>query len=197
MMYKIVPLLVIILFSCSPTRHWEKVAADPDVTPRKKAIVADKMSKIFPVLTEYLPGEVTTKVDTISDLSALAELSFMLDSVQKLNRPVSQYEIDSIITAAKTLCSPRIITVYNNRVDTLKVPDARAEYALKKQLDIATTQYNGLVVDLEEQEKKTKAAIGRNKNLWWWIIGLGAALLLSWYFSLKGKIKPWNLLSRS
>ena len=68
----------VLITSCSTTRHYKKVATDPQVTVEKKAIIAPWVSTNFPVEESYSKGEETTSVDTTYSAETVDSLKAQL-----------------------------------------------------------------------------------------------------------------------
>lgn len=172
----------ILLFSCSSTRYWKKVAADPNVTPYKKAIIAPKVAEMFTSETEYLPGETITRTDTIEDTEQLLQFAQIIDSLLFITQPDS-VQGDTVLMAnisraiLKRFKPTKVITSTNRR-DTLYLPNEglNAElYGARKNLATCETTNTALQAEIDLLKDKK----GSPDKWLWWFIGAVVAFVLS------------------
>lgn len=163
--------IALLLFSCSSVKHWKKVAADADVTPQKKAIIAPKVAAMFPPQYRYITGETILKTDTIVDVEALLEMNSIIDSLLFAGAPV--VNVDSIKIEVAKLCKARIVTRTVHSVDTVYIPDAALIDAMQRELSTCSTVNASLQAQIKEAGEKLRA--GRK---WLWLfIALCAAVV--------------------
>jgi hypothetical protein len=174
---KSILLFVVLLSSCSLTRHYKKVATDADVTVAKKAIIAPWVATHFPVRLETV-----TKVDSfttvIYDDETMSELNDIIDSLL-INR-------DTAVKWLKENCVPKTVVKTINFRDTVFQTNGAQLFALQQQIALKESeiaQQVDKVNRLEERVKKVKET--RN-----YLIGVLALIGFGVIVLLLAK-KPW------
>jgi hypothetical protein len=158
---------ILLLASCSPLRHYKKVATDPNVTPEKKAVIAPWVVLNFPFQPTY------SKPDTVDIL--------IVDTIQ-LYSTDTLHDVKNLVQFRD-----RIVTKVVQRTirDTVKFESTATIDAIRRQLSIANERNGQVHTQKEQAEAATKAAKSKNRNLIYILIALGAMLLTSIYLHIK------------
>lgn len=129
---KRISIFLLLLLSCNPLRHYQKVATDTDVTAKKKATIAPFIAIHFPVKEKYVKG------DTIIDTLLKYDTSFV-----KVN--------DTII---KEITHNKIIT--KKIIDTIYMTNEAERYALQETINKYEQDIKELQDKSNKQENKIK-----------------------------------------
>lgn len=142
-------LLLIILMSCNPLRHWQGVAADGDVTIEKKRIIAPVVAMHFPPEVKYIPGDTVVKiiVDTLTDMD-------------------TTYLPGDTIT--KVVTRWREKTIIKTVVDTVMRTNTAELFALRDYISKQEQAINKLSAEMDEAKDQADD-IARSRR--WWIFG--------------------------
>ena len=162
---------LLVLFSCSPTRHWRAVATDKKVTEEKRAIIAPKVAILFPAREIFIPGQVITKTDTVVDIDQVLEMAAVVDSLLFLIKP--DVNIDSLRKTILSRFKPRTVRVTQTSIDTIQVPNAAREYALQSEIEQRNgeiAQLKGDKVILEKSVAKLEKEVKKwYEDKWFWL----------------------------
>lgn len=188
MKYLLMLLMLVFSFSCNPLKHYQKVALDTEVTPKKKAVIAPWVATHFAAAPPiYIKGKDSIRVDTAYDNSKIDSLSAKLDSLLG----GTDINIDSLKAAIIKDCKPKIITVTKQRVDTIeKESSAQAAkiFTINRDLDVANSDNVTKELKIKELENALRDSQKSKGNLWIFLIisiVLNLALL---YLLFKPKI---------
>lgn len=182
--------ILILLISCTPTKPYKRVAADPNVTPQKKAIIAPFVSAHFPI-RERVTTDTIRIVDTVYDEKTVLVLSNIIDSLIMRGKDTirdRRFEVRLVeqLKQAKKDCG-RIITIREIVKDTIWQADDAIMFILKDQVSKLEAKNNGLSYELEVADKRVASAVKRaNLMLLLFIISLLLLALIIWLF-LKAK----------
>lgn len=173
-MYKFFLIGLFLLLGCNNLKHYQKVAADPDVTLEKKRILAPWIAMNFPPMIVTKPGKEVVKVDTVYDQKAVDSLSRV---VRDLIKDTAGINVDSLINAVKKLCVPRTKYELIVRVDTTTVIDNVQLEAARYDL----YQCNKGVIKLqsEKQTLEKKITDGKTDSLNYKLYLLIAGLIIA------------------
>lgn len=173
---------ILLLFSCSPLRHYKGVATDTEVTPEKKSIISPWVSIHFPQETKYVKGDdvLIVKVDSTYNQEAVDSLKHSLDSLLRTGKPIN---IDSLVKAVEKNCKPKIYYKETLRVDTVFTADAGIVYSLKYALAQSEAREIMLKERVKGLEQQVQDQKGKARNLLIYLIiaivvALGEAYLL-------------------
>ena len=159
-------LILVILFasSCNPLRHYQKVAADTEVTQKKKAVIAPWVSVNFPVTETFIKGKDSIIVDTSYNKEVVDSLEAQLDLLLSLK--MDSINVDSIKKVIIAACKPVTITKIVSRVDTVVKKDVAAMYSLQQQVSslearevLTQTKYEDAKAQLKEVQKDKRQYI--------------------------------------
>jgi hypothetical protein len=195
-------LLFLVFAACNPTRHYQKVATDTEVTPKKKAIIAPWISANFPVEESYTKGKDSVVIDTLYNADVVDSLQTELDLlIMAINGSrgedgdsIEYIDVDSLKAAILAKCKGKTIVKTTHRVDTVKKADPAALYTMKTQADKCEAK----VVLLEERNKQLQAdvvsaqereeeAVGDKNMLWIYLIIACIIILILGYLLVKPK----------
>lgn len=156
------------LLGCSTTRAWKKVAADPDVTPEKKAIISGKVAAMFPPETKYVMGE--TRIDTVYYDNAISDT-------------VTTVAIDTLTMPERIIYKTRTIT--HTRTDTIYLTNSAQLSSMQRELSTANTINASQKATITDLQQKLKA-----ERKWFWLfIALCAAVVGVAVARIYGKIR--------
>lgn len=158
---------ILLLASCSPLRHYKKVATDLIVTPEKKAVIAPWIALNFPFTPQY------SKPDTTEIL--------VIDTVQ-LYSTDTLHDVTNLVQFRDRIVTK---TVTRTIRDTIKFESTAVTDNLRRQLAVASERNGQVHTQKEQAEAATKAAKSKNRNLIYILIALGAMLLTSIYLHIK------------
>lgn len=153
----------LLFLACSPTRHYQKVATDTEVTPQKKTIIAPWVAMNFPP-KERVKSDTVYETLIVQNQEALLELADIIDSLL-LKNP------DTIYQLLKEKCKTKVIQ--RTIRDTISQMDAATEHFLRSQLEMISNINIDLTTDNIQAEDKLKQAIKSNNLLKTGLILLG------------------------
>jgi hypothetical protein len=159
-----VGVIVSIQSGCKVTENtYRKVATDPHVTERKKAIIAPKMAMLFPAETTYVAGEDIITIDTVNKYDT------------------TYYAYSDTITREVVKTVTRTVA----RVDTIY----RADGFILSEERRKRVQAEGDAIISKAKEEAARAEVkevkASRRTLWYWIIGLALAVLVLIYFNVR------------
>jgi hypothetical protein len=167
-------LLAVLIAACNPLKHYQKVATDPDVTTKKKKILAPWIMANFPSEDRHVPGDTLVRIDTL-----MSEDTIYWETVDtlRIQEPV------------------RTVTKYVTKTITIRDTVYRADPKTKAQLFYVTEELNkanATIASKDQQIEDLKIEIGLTesqvKKLWWWLIGICLASGAFVVLSIKKKI---------
>lgn len=153
-----ISLLFLLFISCNSLRHYQKVALDTEVTPKKKAIIAPFVSIHFPVQNKYVKGE--TIIDTLNNYDTI---------YIKQN--------DTII---KQVIQSKLIT--KKIVDTIFMTNEAERYALQETI----LNYESDIKELQDVNNKQENKINdlkQERNIL--LVGLFLLTMISCFIMYK------------
>ena len=176
--------IVVLLGACNPLRHYQKVAADHEVTPEKKRVLAPWILMNFPPMVVTKPGKETVKRDTVYDQKSLDSLS---EVIRGLVKDTANVNVDSLIQAVKKLCVPRTKYELIVRVDTTTVVDNVAAEAARYDLYRCNTETISLNSQIKELKGKMQDSGKTARNYLLYFIIAAVVALLEAYLLFKPK----------
>lgn len=189
---KYVFLVMVLLFSCNPLKHYQKVATDTKVTTEKKLVIAPWVATHFdPGPPVFIKGKDSVVIDSSYNKPMVDSLSAMLDSLLSSSPTVN---IDSLKKEFIKLCAPKTVTITKSRVDTVEKPSsaqAAKIMSLQSDLAIASTQNSIDKVTIADKDSKLNEAIKEvnkaKRNLLIIVIPLILIVLALLYLLFKPK----------
>jgi hypothetical protein len=197
-------LLLTIFFSCSPLRHYKKVANDIPRSEAKRAILAPICANEFPV------KEITDTVveySTIADSTKIIQLKRIIKEMQReLEQRPECPQIDADSLYQVILSTIPKDTIVKSKIITRIVEDS-------SKLKIAETKYNELLQDFykldatyiatDKQLKELQDNVDSNSFLlkklfaknWWWILAILVVIGLYFYIRNNNAVLK-NILNK-
>jgi hypothetical protein len=159
-------LIALLFVSCNPTKPYRKVASDPNVTPKKKAIIAPFVSMHFPI-QERIVSDTVVVVDTVYDEKTAYILSTIIDSlimqkkdtIRVRDRRVEE-RLLSRLDEMKKECG-RVVTIRERITDTIFREDEAKTFALREYATNLENKNAKLTYDLEVADKRVSHARSR------------------------------------
>lgn len=156
-------LIALLIVSCNPTKPYRKVASDPNVTPKKKAIIAPFVSMHFPI-QERIVSDTVVVVDTVYDEKTTYILSTIIDSlimqkkdtVRIRDRKVEERLLYRLAEMKKE-CG-RVVTIHERITDTVFREDEAKTFALREYATGLENRNSKLSYDLEVADKMVSSA---------------------------------------
>lgn len=176
--------LIVVLEGCNPLRHYQKVAADHEVTPEKKRVIAPWILMNFPPMVVTKPGKETTKIDTVYDQKSLDSLSQV---IKELVKDSAHVNVDSLIQAVKKLCVPRTKYELIVRVDTTTVIDNVAAEAARYDLYQCNNKNMSLTAQVEKLKGDVDGSGQKARTYLLYFIIAAVVALLEAYLLFKPK----------
>lgn len=150
--------LIILALSCSPLRHYYRVAEDTDITNDKKSILSGWVAKAFPDSTPaYIQGKTITVIDSSWNQPVIDSL---LASIDSLSVGGDTLNIDSLKAAILTKCKPLTKWITATRVDTVVRVDSSTIYSLVDSVDVYKAKADGLQKVLDNKDNSKPLTIG-------------------------------------
>lgn len=160
-----VVILVGLGVSCGPTRHYAFIAKHTKTTPQQKLMIAPRMAILFPPKEIYVPGVVSTHIDTVVDVDELLTLAAVIDSLLfecNVDKDSAQSISKGIITRFKT----RTVQVTHRQVDTVYRADVARETSLKNDLANCEGLNKQLIIENDQLKAKVKEWY---QDKWFWL----------------------------
>jgi len=181
-------IVILLLVSCNPTKPYKRVAADPNVTPKKKAIIAPFVSAHFPI-KERITTDTIRVIDTVYDENTVLVLANIIDSMIMVKKDTvivrdisTERRLSEQLRLAKKNCG-RIITVRETIKDTIWQEDGATTLLLRDQIAKMDIRNNSLSYDVDVANKKAASASNRaNILLLLLIISLLLLAFVVWVF---------------
>lgn len=164
-------LLSIMIAGCNPLKHYQKVATDTNVTPKKKKILAPWVSANFPTEERFAPGDTLVRVDTLTKEDTIYWETVDTLRIQEPVRTVTKY-----VTRTITIRD----TIYRSdeaKIFYMKDQLAKAEYTITQQ----AAEIDDLKIQIGLSEDQVR-------KLWFWLIGILVAAGVFVFLSIKKKI---------
>jgi hypothetical protein len=182
--------ILLVLISCTPTKHYRKVASDPNVTPKKKAIIAPFVSAHFPV-KERIVSDTIIKIDTVYDENTVLLLSTIIDSLimtktEKVVDKSVETRLRQQLASVKKKCGQRV-TVRETIRDTIYQEDEAKTFALRDYITKLESKNSTLSYDLEVADKRVGSANRRVALMTVLFVVCLLLLILMIYLLLKPK----------
>lgn len=185
-------IVILLLVSCNPTKPYKRVAADPNVTPKKKAIIAPFVSAHFPI-KERITTDTIRVIDTVYDENTVLILANIIDSMIMVKKDTvivrdisTERRLSEQLRLAKKNCG-RVITVRETIKDTIWQEDGATTLLLRDQLTKMDARNNGLMYDIEVANKRATSAVNRaNIFLFMFVLSLLLLAFVIWIF-IKSK----------
>lgn len=169
----LISVLVAVSFLGCKIYHYKKVAADDDVTQKKKNIISPWVSFHFPV-QERRVSDTTIQIDTIRVDDSADELYKLLDSLLAVPK-------DSAIRVLREKCVEKVVRkVYTIR-DTTYLTDGASLSSLRH----AIVELQGQVVIKDQQIQEQKDRNKKKDKFIYIAIGLFAVCLFLVYAIIK------------
>jgi hypothetical protein len=184
--------ILLVLISCTPTKHYRKVASDPNVTPKKKAIIAPFVSAHFPV-KERIVSDTVRIVDTVYDEKTTYILSTIIDSLimrkqdtVRIRDRKAEAKLIAQLNEIKKDCG-RLITIHEKITDTIYQEDEAKTFAMREYITRLESKNSTLSYDLEVADKRVGSANRRVALMTVLFVVCLLLLILMIYLLLKPK----------
>jgi hypothetical protein len=185
-------LIVLLFVSCNPTKPNRKVASDPNVTPKKKAIIAPFVSTHFPV-TERIVSDTVRIVDTVYDEKTTYILSTIIDSLimrkqdtVRIRDRKAEAKLIAQLNEIKKDCG-RLITIHEKITDTIYQEDEAKTFAMREYITKLESKNSTLSYDIEVADKRVASANKRIAAITILFVVCLLLLILMIYLLLKPK----------
>lgn len=177
--------VIMIIFSCNPLRHYQKVKDDSSRDKKELTLLAETCIQAFPSKPDTV---INFSTDTVYSDANYVELNSIIDSLiianNKLEKDtayIKQLE-QRLSEVMKESCPPSKIITQTKTV-TITKPDSAKEFLLAQQVTFKDGEINKLnnensllkdIIKINEKNRKTKPLY----NLKW----LAKSLLTKWWF---------------
>lgn len=184
--FAIAILIGLLAISCSPLRHYKKVAKDQPRDKAKRELLAPVCAIEFPVIA----SKTETKIDTIYAPVDTGAISTLKITVRQLLRQLQQrpecpqINEDSLIDAVKSTIKPQVKTVHHYTTET--VLDSAAMVVAQTKYSNLLNQYEDSLKAFDNLRKDHKQLVNNTKSNrwlikqflklnWWWLLLVAGA----------------------